>query len=289
MRHGAPDGCRPGHGGGDFRGRGLRRDAPRETGRQKGDRDTDSSGCGLAGHAHTPEERSQMMQRGLGCSLSVITAIRSAGFRGAVVYLGGATSYGATGIPHHPSARLEPSNFRGVVKAAESLMFRQFARETGSAVTELRLFSVYGPWEQRGRLLPKLFAAALTGERVKLTPRPYKRDWVYVEDVAQACLQACARTTEEPAVFNVCSGRLHDTHELAQTAERITGRDLISLEPFAGNDAYADPYPLGVLPTAQEGFEWRPEHDMEAALQEYWAWARSDAGRRYLTGPTMAA
>jgi nucleoside-diphosphate-sugar epimerase len=141
-----------------------------------------------AGHARTYETRLQMLQRGLIGTLSLLEALSRARSRASLVYLGSAISYGTTGMPHHPSARLQPGAFRGVVKATESLMIGQYGRETGSSITELRLFSVYGPWEQREKLLPRLFAAALSGARVPLSAEPRLRNWVYLDDVVDACL-----------------------------------------------------------------------------------------------------
>ena len=235
-----------------------------------------------AGHPRTPDARYQIMQRALRSSLNVVEALRSVAFEGAVVYLGSAMAYGSTGVPHHPSARLEPSSFRGAVKAAESLLFSQFAHEARCALTELRLFTVYGPWEQRERLLPRLFVAALTKERVPLTREPHQRDWVYVDDVARACLQACERPEGGAAIYNVCSGQLHHTHEVARLLERITGRELIADELFEHADEYRDPFPLGVLPRREDGFEWHPAFDLDAGLRAYWQWAQGGTGQRYL-------
>lgn len=234
------------------------------------------------GHARTHETRLQMLQHGLIGSLSLLEALSRARSRANLVYLGSAISYGTTGMPHHPSHRLQPGAFRGVVKAAESLMIGQYGRETGASLTELRLFSVYGPWEQREKLLPRLFAAALSGGRVPLSAEPRLRDWVYLDDVVAACLSACERTAPGMAIFNVCSGRLYSNHEVARAVESISGREVIGAAMYPDPDAYGDPQPLGVPPKPEEGFIWRAQHDLESGLKAYWAWAISEAGRRYL-------
>jgi nucleoside-diphosphate-sugar epimerase len=235
-----------------------------------------------AGHVRTHETRLQMLQHGLIGSLSLLEALSRARSRANLIYLGSAISYGATGMPHHPSHRLQPGAFRGVVKAAESLMIGQYGGQTGSSITELRLFSVYGPWEQREKLLPRLFAAALSGGRVPLSAEPRLRDWVYLDDVVDACLRACERTAPGVAVFNVCSGRLYSNHEVARAVESISGREVIGASTYPEPDAYGDPRPVGVPPKPAEGLMWRAQHDLGSGLKAYWAWAISEAGRRYL-------
>jgi nucleoside-diphosphate-sugar epimerase len=235
-----------------------------------------------AGHARTHETRLQMLQHGLTGSLSLLEALSRARSRANLVYLGSAISYGATGIPHHPSHRLQPGAFRGVVKAAESLMIGQYGWENGGSITELRLFSVYGPWEQREKLVPRLLAAALGGGRVPLSAEPRLRDWVYLDDVVAASLRACERTAPGMVIFNVCSGRLYSNHDVARAVESISGREVIGASTYPDPDAYGDPQPLGVPPKPEEGLIWRAQHDLQSGLKAYWAWATSEAGRRYL-------
>ena len=234
------------------------------------------------GNPHTPEGCASMLQHGLNASLSLLEALRRVRFDGSLVYLGSSTSYGPTKNPHHPSDPMQPTTFRGVVKAAESLMIGQFARDTQCAVTELRVFSAYGPWLQRERLVSRLLIAALGGERVRLTAKPYFRNWVYVEDIAEACLRACYRTARGAAVFNVCSREIHSNYDVARALEILTGRTLVHSDPYQEQDAYGDPTPFGVPPQPDEGFDWRASYDLARGMEEFWAWATSNAGSSYL-------
>jgi nucleoside-diphosphate-sugar epimerase len=228
------------------------------------------------------ETRASMLQNGLTASLNLLEILRRVRFDGALVHLGSAMSYGPTGKPHHPADPMRPVTFRGAVKAAESLMIGQFARETACVAIELRVFNAYGPWEHRERLLSRLFVAALRGRRIALTPIPHFRDYVYVDDVAEACLLACHFTTPGGAVFNVCSGKVHSNHEFARAVEDLTGLQLVHSLSYHKQDTYGDPEPIGVLPRPEEGFAWCPRHDLQSGLEASWSWARSNAGSSYL-------
>lgn len=222
------------------------------------------------------------LMRGLDITLKLLEAIRETGFDGRLVLSGSAMCYGPSDRPHGVSDPLRPSSFRGVVKSAESLLAAQYARETNTAVTELRIFTAYGPWEQPGRLLPSLFAAALTGARVPLTASSYVRDWVYIADVARACIMAGERTAAGHEIFNICSGELYGTHEVASMVEAVTGKELISHELYPKQDQYGDPYPCGVPPDPDGDLAWVPKHDLESGLRAQWSWAKSTAGRAWL-------
>jgi len=60
------------------------------------------------------------------------------------------------------------------------------ARAGGLAALTARPFTVFGPGERPGRLVPTLVAAARSQDPVPLSEGRQRRDWIYVEDVATA-------------------------------------------------------------------------------------------------------
>ena len=232
-----------------------------------------------------PASRAHLFADGLGLSANLAEALRERRFAGSLVLLGSATVYGPAPHVHDPDDRLEPNTFRGVIKAAESLLLAQCASEIGFSLAELRVFTAYGPWEQRERLVPGLMRAALTDARISLTAKAHARDWIHVDDVARACLIAARSGTR--GMHNLCTGRTVDTHALAREAERITGRTLVRDHAYPDRDAYGNEHPLGVPPG--DGFDWAPAYPLAEGLAHTWEWARSAAGRRYLLAGAVSA
>ena len=72
-----------------------------------------------------------------------------------------------------------------MAKAATTLWLRQLPH----GVT-LRLYSVYGPWEEPRRLIPTLVGRALERELPVLADPATARDFVYVDDAGDALLAA---------------------------------------------------------------------------------------------------
>jgi nucleoside-diphosphate-sugar epimerase len=236
-----------------------------------------------------PASRERLVSEGLGLGVALSEALRARRFTGALVLLGSATVYGPAPRAHDPGDRLAPNTFRGVIKAAEALLLAQCASEIGFRLAELRVFTAYGPWEQRERLVPSLMRAALTGSLISLTARPHARDWIHVADVARACLVAAQSASSSSAVHNLCTGRTLDTHQLARETERITGRALVRDHAYPERDAYGNEHPLGVPPTDRAAFDWTPRYSLADGLAQTWDWARSAAGRRYLLADAVNA
>ncbi|NIP76477.1 MAG: NAD-dependent epimerase/dehydratase family protein, partial [Xanthomonadales bacterium] len=62
-----------------------------------------------------------------------------------------------------------PTTLYGRSKLAGTLQFRRACQRTGLRGLTARLFTVYGPGEHPGRLLPSLIEAAETDEPLELT------------------------------------------------------------------------------------------------------------------------
>jgi nucleoside-diphosphate-sugar epimerase len=237
-----------------------------------------------------PASREQLLADGLGLSAGLAEALREQRYGGTLVHLGSATVYGPAAGAHDPRDRLAPNTFRGAIKAAEALLLAQCAAEIGFRMTELRVFTAYGPWEQAGRLVPSLMRAALTSSPISLTARAHSRDWIHVDDVARACLVAAQTPSSVPgAVHNLCTGRTVDTHAVAREAERVTGRALVRDHAYPDRDAYGNEHPLGVPPTDRTIFDWKPTYSLADGLEQTWEWARTKAARRYLLNEAVTA
>ncbi len=237
-----------------------------------------------AGHgssASTPTNN--YWEQGLAPALALTQALAAVGFQGTLVHAGSAMALGASGSMHKADDRLTPSTPRGVVKAACALLYEQAARATGFRLRELYILSVYGPWEQRGRLIPELLRAALSGRTLKMTPAGYLRNWIHVDDVASACLSAAS--TQSPAILRVIVGSsdgVTDTHDIARRLESLTGRQLVADFTLDVQDRYEDTH-LTVDPAESlSSIGWQTRIGLETGLATTWEWAQSTTGKDYL-------
>ena len=139
-------------------------------------------------------------------------------------------------------APLRPRGFFGATKAAGSLLVTAAAANRGVRAAVLRAFQVYGPLDHPGRLVPTALRAARTGQTLPLTVPGLRRDWIYVDDVVEACVMAATADHLPPGqVLNVGTGRQVTNEELVAEIERVTGRT------------------VGVAPGARPAREWDAE------------------------------
>jgi nucleoside-diphosphate-sugar epimerase len=194
---------------------------------------------------------------------------------GALVNTGSSSEYGFKDHAPAESEPLEPATVYGVAKAAATLLCTSVGRERGLPVTTLRLYSVYGPWEEPGRFVPALTAAALGGTLPVLASPGVARDFVWVGDVVDAYLLA-ASARGEGAVYNVGSGGQTTLAEAVDAARRVLG---VTEEPAWGSMADrswdTDVWVADVSKIERE-LGWRPAVGFDEGLARTADWLRND-------------
>ena len=197
----------------------------------------------------------------------------------ALVNTGSSSEYGFKDHAPAEGEPLEPASVYGVAKAAATLLCSSVAHERGLPVTTLRLYSVYGPWEEPGRLVPALAEAALRGTLPALASPTVARDFVWVGDVVDAYLLA-ATARGEGAVYNVGTGRQTTLAEAVDAARRVLAVDE---EPSWGSMADrswdTDVWVADVAKIERE-LGWRAGVAFDDGLARTADWLRTDAAVR---------
>jgi nucleoside-diphosphate-sugar epimerase len=174
-----------------------------------------------------------------------------------LVQVGSALEYGRIAGPIREASEPNPSTDYGRTKLAGTRAVEYVARSRGLRALAARLFTVYGPGEHADRLLPSIRRAAVAGERVHLTQGLQRRDFTFVEDVAEGLLRLAVSQANPGEVVNLASGRLTTVREFACTAASVLGLEPSRLQ-------------FGALPDRPEEM-WQDEVDV-SHLQALTGW-----------------
>jgi UDP-glucose 4-epimerase len=170
----------------------------------------------------------QMVRTNIQGTMSLLSACLRTGFE-AFVNTGSSSEYGLKDHPPAETEALEPNSHYAITKAAATHCCRHTAQSRQVHVPTLRLYSVFGPYEEPGRLLPKLILHGLRGELPPLADPEVARDFVYVDDVVEAYLLAARiRTAEWGPIYNLGTGVQTTLREAVAAAREIMG---ITAEP----------------------------------------------------------
>ena len=192
-----------------------------------------------------------------------------------LLHLGSSTEYAPSDEPLREDDPRPPVNPRGAAKAAAWLAVREWAVARGVPVTSLRLFRVYGAEEPPGRLVPAILHALDGGAPVPLPAGPVARDWVHVDDVAEACLRAVldrgaaalAQTGPRAVVLNVGRGESLPPQAVVEAFAQAAGREVPVL-PGGWTDTRLDvPHWCADLSALVGAWGWRPAIDLREGAE----------------------
>jgi UDP-glucose 4-epimerase len=242
----------------------------------------------------------RMVRTNLVGTMNLVRSCLRSGFD-AFVNTGSSSEYGFKSRPPTEHEWLEPNSHYAVTKAAATLFCRYTAQRERVHLPTLRLYSVYGPYEEPGRLMPTLILHGLDHRLPPLADPDVARDYVYVDDVSEAFVLAASRPLPEAgAVYNVGTGIQTSLREVVGVARRVLG---IAADPAWGTMAKRQWDTSAWVANNQHvrsALGWTPRHSFEAGFRRMVAWMlerkatvhyyRARAARRLTSGrsPSVA-
>lgn len=152
-----------------------------------------------------------------------------------LIAAGSSSEYGKKAAPMRESDLLEPNNLYASMKASQTHLCQVYAKTHHKPITILRLFSVYGFFEEPGRLVRSVIDCALNNQNIKLATGREARDFIYAEDVADAFLHASNTKPFFGEVFNVGTGIQTSIKQLAQQVTSLSkSKSTIQLGAYPG-------------------------------------------------------
>lgn len=219
--------------------------------------------------------------------VNTLEACRFAGVR-RLVFSSSVATYG--NAADHPidestgyvSATLQPaSQLYGASKLLGEALCARYAKAHGLQCTALRFASVYGE-RQHARAVNAVFVAQVC-DQVRRGEAPVVvgdgsevHDYVYVTDVARACVLAATAASHGGAI-NIATG-VDSTHtQVAETALRLCGRT--DLRPVYQEDRRAVKSAAGTRlgfsrALAERTIGWVPRVDLEDGMRRLIDWQR---------------
>jgi nucleoside-diphosphate-sugar epimerase len=156
--------------------------------------------------------------------LITLNLLELARLRGTRLILGSSYVYG---IPKYlPIDEEHPTNATNPYMASRLIaeeLCAAYARDFGVPVTVLRIFNPYGPGQDADFLLPTVLEGVRRRVLVLRDPAP-RRDFVHVDDVAEAVLAALKHRHTGFEVFNIGSGCSISVRDLVSLAVRVGGQ-----------------------------------------------------------------
>lgn len=153
----------------------------------------------------------------------------------------------------------------------------EFAQKNSKPIVTLRLFTVYGPFIPKGRLIFNVLSNAIRGDDIKMTSPSVTRDFVFVDDIADLYLKAAKKADENKGgIFNAGSGVKTDFKEVVETALKIAdskSKVVWGVSPSASYDS--DKWQADIKETTAK-LDWKPKTTFFSGMQKTHEWLKEN-------------
>ena len=184
----------------------------------------------LAGYGVDRSERDERIARTINSDLprwiveALATGDKNSWNGQQLVHVGSALEYGEIGGNLSESSQPNPTTLYGQTKLAGTAAVQRACTQLGVRALTARLFTVYGAGEHSGRLLPTLLEATAHNEPSALSAGTQRRDFTYVEDVAEGLLRLGMVSQALPGeIVNLATGLLTEVREFATESAAVLG------------------------------------------------------------------
>lgn len=221
----------------------------------------------LAGYGVDRGERDPVTATLVNVTLPRVLAEWAAPRDARLVHVGSALEYGTASGDLREDTRATPTTLYGETKLAGTEAVAEVGARTGARVMTARLFTVYGLGEHAGRLLPSIIEARTNGAALPLSEGRQRRDFCYVEDVADGLLRLADAPVRPGEIVNLATGVLTTVRDFALAAAAALGVESSRLQfgavPVRAEEMAHDPVSIARL---RELTGWSPDPSLGRGL-----------------------
>ena len=199
------------------------------------------------------------------------------------VHAGTSSEYGLNSKAPAEDSVLLPNSHYAVSKVAAAHLIKYYGIIKELPVVNLRYYSVYGPYEDPGRLIPQLILRGMDDAYPTLVQPDISRDFIFVDDAVLAALSAANGDfyVIRGKSVNIASGNKTTIRQIALSIRELFQ---IQAEPVFGSmpDRKWDLVEwYGTAELAQKLLGWQNKTSLKEGLEKTYRWQKEKANQLY--------
>jgi len=203
---------------------------------------------------------------------NLLTASRDIPYR-QFINTGSSSEYGFSNKPMREIDALSPNSFYAVSKASATYLTSVFSKQYKKPIMTIRPFSVYGPYESRGRFIPTVIHAARHNIPIHVTSGDVRRDFIYIDDLVDLYMLALEKGHLFPGeVFNGGTGVEHTNDDIVAMIGTIAKSQLVVKKGMFPNRGWDATHWRGDPLYSQKKLGWKPETRLITGLKKTYEW-----------------
>lgn len=164
----------------------------------------------------------KIYQTNLLSSINLLEALKNTDLK-IYVQTGSQSEYGFNSNAPKEEDVLYPNSHYAVSKIAMYYALKYYCHKENFPGVHLRLYSVYGPLEEPGRLIATLIENVRQGKLPPFVNPDISRDFIYIDDVIDALLTVAYKSGKKHygEAYNIATGRKTTMADLAKISQKL--------------------------------------------------------------------
>ncbi len=184
-----------------------------------------------------------------------------------LIFTSSAAVYPIKDGPNLEEDNIVPSDIYGNSKFFGEHLGRIFYENSSTPCLIARLFNVYGPDETNPHVVPAILEQIKKDSTIHLGNLEPKRDYIYVEDVADALISIEQKAQNTFEIFNVGTGQEYSVRELVENIQEIVSVE-IKIKQTESRKRKSDRLHLvSDVSKIRKKVGWSPKYDLYNGLK----------------------
>jgi len=193
------------------------------------------------------------------------------------VNTGSSSEYGIKNSPMNEDDVCVPVNMYGVTKNMATKYCQMIAKTHDKPIIGFRIFSPYGSFDHKDRLMSYVIVNALQDKDIILN-NPYGvRDYIFIDDVVDLYLLAIRKARENKGeIFNIGSGKQQHIQNVAEKVINLcNSKSKIVIGEYKPR-AYDNKIWVADMNKTKQVFDWKPKYDIREGLKKTINWYKEN-------------
>ena len=186
------------------------------------------------------------------------------------IQIGSCIEYGKSKSPQIENKKIYPKNIKSVYgksKLMASNYLLELFKKYDFPITIMRLYLVYGPYQDLNRLVPIVINGCLYNDKFNTSSGMQKRDFLYISDFINLIFKVIKSTNSKGQIFNVGSGK----PKKIKSAIEFIRKKIKKGNPKYGKIKFRKDEILNLYPNinkVKKNFNWKPKIKFETGLKK---------------------